>query len=164
MQTHSDSLKRQRFISDDGNGSYERVRKGGRGLLIQDGKVLLGHELATGFYCTPGGGVEEGETLEEACIREMAEEAGVIVEIKKEIAVVDSLYKYMIFENHFFLCEKKGDIPRNLTEQEQNVQLQQEWIPLEEAKRIFSDPETLKKNPDWAVGYLRDSWILENFS
>lgn len=56
-----------------------------RGVIVQDGK-LLGVRLkqyagkmvtATGFWCTPGGGVDEGEPLLPALERELVEELGV---------------------------------------------------------------------------------------
>lgn len=56
----------------------------GASALIEDqhGRVLMQLRddrpdiVAPGLWCTPGGGVEEGEELEEAVIREIAEETG----------------------------------------------------------------------------------------
>lgn len=48
------------------------------GIVIRDGKILLIHRFKQGaeYYVFPGGGVEEGETWEEALKREMLEETG----------------------------------------------------------------------------------------
>jgi 8-oxo-dGTP diphosphatase len=54
--------------------------------IFRDGRVLIvrrGRPPAHGLYTLPGGGVELGETLEEAVIREVREETGL------EIAPVD---------------------------------------------------------------------------
>src|SRR5689334_5570169 len=47
--------------------------------IFRDGRVLIvrrGRPPAHGLYTLPGGGVELGETLEEAIIREVHEETG----------------------------------------------------------------------------------------
>lgn len=52
--------------------------------VFRDGRVLLGARTAPPHpqvFSLPGGVVEAGETLEEAAIRELAEETGVVAEI-----------------------------------------------------------------------------------
>jgi 8-oxo-dGTP diphosphatase len=53
-------------------------------ILIEDGKVLLvlrGREPFKGEWALPGGRIEDDETAEECCRREMKEETGLDVEI-----------------------------------------------------------------------------------
>lgn len=52
------------------------MRKTARALIIKNKKILLvsGHDAD--FYWTPGGGIEHGETPENALIRELKEELG----------------------------------------------------------------------------------------
>lgn len=54
-----------------------------RVVLIEDGRVALIERVREGqmYYLFPGGGVEEGETPEQAAIREAREELGVDVEL-----------------------------------------------------------------------------------
>jgi ADP-ribose pyrophosphatase YjhB (NUDIX family) len=50
--------------------------------IFRDGRVLIvrrGRPPAHGLYTLPGGGVELGETLEEAIIREVREETGLAI-------------------------------------------------------------------------------------
>jgi ADP-ribose pyrophosphatase YjhB (NUDIX family) len=51
--------------------------------IIRDGKVLIVRRArppALGVFTLPGGGVEAGETLHEAVVREVAEETGLTIE------------------------------------------------------------------------------------
>lgn len=51
----------------------------GAGCLVVDaeGRFLLGQRPDNGMWATPGGHVEEGESFEEAALRELKEEAGI---------------------------------------------------------------------------------------
>jgi ADP-ribose pyrophosphatase YjhB (NUDIX family) len=52
--------------------------------VFREGRVLIARrarEPLRGLYSLPGGVVEIGETLREACLRELAEEVGVIAEV-----------------------------------------------------------------------------------
>jgi 8-oxo-dGTP diphosphatase len=80
--------------------------------LIQDGRVLLirrGKEPLKGRWVVPGGTLELGETLEEALVREMAEETGLRVAVGEALTVFDRVerhegvvrYHYVIVD---YLC------------------------------------------------------------
>lgn len=59
-------------------------------IIVRDEKILLikrGHEPYRGYWALPGGFVEWGETVEEALKREVLEETGLDVEIKKLVGV-----------------------------------------------------------------------------
>jgi len=55
--------------------------------VIDDGKVLLTKREDFEVWCLPGGGVEEGESLAEAGIREAKEETGLDVELTRLVGV-----------------------------------------------------------------------------
>jgi len=55
--------------------------------VIQDDKVLLTKREDFEVWCLPGGGVEEGESLAEAGIREVKEETGLDVELTRLVGV-----------------------------------------------------------------------------
>ncbi len=65
-----------------------RVRAGI--VLIEDNKVALieRHRAGLDYYVFPGGGVDEGETPEQAAIRETMEELGIEVRIKQKVAEI----------------------------------------------------------------------------
>ncbi len=72
-------------------------------ILIKDNKVLLIHRInEKEYYVYPGGGVEEGETIEQAVLRELLEETTIKAKINR------LLYKQIYndgSEQYFYLCE-----------------------------------------------------------
>lgn len=65
-----------------------RVRAGI--VLIQEGRVALieRHRAGLDYFVFPGGGVDEGESPEQAAVREAMEELGIEVAIKQRIAEI----------------------------------------------------------------------------
>ena len=87
-------------------------RVGVGGVVIHEGRVLLirrGKEPLRGRWVIPGGTVELGESLEEALVREMAEETGLEVVPGELLTVFDRIqrdqgtvqYHYVILD---YLC------------------------------------------------------------
>ena len=70
----------------------ERPIVGVAAVVIEDDRVVLvrrGRPPAYGEWSLPGGAVEPGESLEEAVVREVAEEIGLKVEVVEVVAVLD---------------------------------------------------------------------------
>jgi 8-oxo-dGTP pyrophosphatase MutT (NUDIX family) len=82
-----------------------RVRAGI--VLIQDGKVALieRHRAGLHYFVFPGGGVDEGESPEQAAVREAMEELGIEVAIKYKVAEVQLGQKS---RQIYFLVEQTG--------------------------------------------------------
>lgn len=59
--------------------------------VIDEGKILLTRREDFEVWCLPGGGVEEGESLAEAGIREAKEETGLDVELTRLVGVYSRL-------------------------------------------------------------------------
>ena len=51
-------MKRVEIVGDDYEGQWDRLRIACRGIVIEDGKVLLSYEQTTGQWVLPGGGRE----------------------------------------------------------------------------------------------------------
>jgi 8-oxo-dGTP diphosphatase len=66
------------------------------GVVLIDGRVVLirrGKEPLRGRWVIPGGTVELGETLQEALVREMLEETGIVVRPREVVLVFDRIQR-----------------------------------------------------------------------
>lgn len=67
------------------------IRNRGVAIIVQEGKIALIKRIRGGetYYVFPGGGIEEGETPEEATKREAYEELGVHIKVGNLIAKLE---------------------------------------------------------------------------
>ena len=70
-------------------GKEGRLRTGCSAVIFNETrtKVLLTRRTDNGLWCVPGGGMESGESAAEACIREVWEETGLRVRVKRLVGV-----------------------------------------------------------------------------
>lgn len=137
-------------IHDDSLNQEVRHRIASRALVIRGNKVAILYSKKYDFYLTPGGGVEEGETLEEACIREAKEEAGLLVKPIKQIAVLDTNYPRVKIQHNYFICElisENNGTEHTTQEEDQNLELK--WMTLPQVKHAFSTHSELIKYDAW---------------
>jgi len=105
--------------------------------VCRNGKILLVEHVMRGrdFYNLPGGGLEEGETPEEAALRELQEETGVTGRILRPLTIE---YKPDLESRIFtFLVEVPEDavpikgIDPELSEEEQSI-VGVKWLAMDE--------------------------------
>ncbi|RZJ39685.1 MAG: NUDIX domain-containing protein [Brevundimonas sp.] len=92
-RTHIEPFTRPLFFA------YARLSRGMtlgvRGAAVDaEGRVLLVKHTYVHGWWLPGGGVERGQTAEEALVREMREEAGLIVEGRAVLVSAHSNERY----------------------------------------------------------------------
>ncbi|MBI4760116.1 MAG: NUDIX hydrolase [Chloroflexota bacterium] len=111
-------------------------------VLVEDSKVALieRHRAGLDYFVFPGGGVDEGETPEQAAVREAKEELGLDVTVKKKVAEIHFDLSVQIY----FLVEKVGgefgsgtgeeftDADPDNPEEGIYIPI---WMPLEELRR-----------------------------
>lgn len=69
-------------------GKEGMIRLGSSAIIFDEGgKVLLTRRTDNGLWCLPGGAMEPGESAAEACVREVAEETGLQVRVKRLVGV-----------------------------------------------------------------------------
>lgn len=139
----------------------ERVRVSCRAFVIDKNKLLLSHEVNKDVYMSPGGGLEENETLEECCAREVQEETGYIVRVLHKFLVVNEYSFETLYISHYFLCEIIGKGEAHLTETEIDHGITPAWLSFDEALSVFGTYES--KQLDHRSLYLREFTMLNKY-
>ncbi len=83
----------------------KRIRVAGiipmeNGYALMHRENVKNHPIGN-YYTIPGGGLEEGETVEEGTIREIKEEFGIDVKVIKQLYYIEKEE----MDEYFFLCE-----------------------------------------------------------
>lgn len=73
------------IVGDNYFGKWDKTRTACRGIIIENSKILLSYETVTDQWMIPGGGLEENESDRECCIREVAEETGMLVDVSESM-------------------------------------------------------------------------------
>jgi 8-oxo-dGTP diphosphatase len=73
------------------------------GIILADTQVLLVKRRDVPIWVLPGGGIDKGETPEQAVIREVYEETGLRVEIERKTAEYLPINRFTSLA-HVFLC------------------------------------------------------------
>jgi len=66
-------------------------------ILNEQKKVLLTRRADNGLWCLPGGAMEAGESIAEACAREVWEETGLHVEVTRLIGVYSDPHRVVVY-------------------------------------------------------------------
>ena len=138
------------------------IRNAAKAIIIDNGKVLLNqcHNEQTGdYFCLPGGGQNQYETMAEAVIRECLEETGYEVIPSRFAALLEVIYdtddpkadaNYTHKIYHIFECEVKNRTAHTPTEQDTN-QLGCVWVAIDDLSRVNLHPPVLGKNIDCII-------------
>lgn len=144
--------------------TYTHVRAGCRGIVRCGDEMLISHELNSGWYLIPGGGLEEGERLEACCLREIEEETGVIAQIEKPLLCLREHYEDWLFISYYFLCSPVAEGQQALTDAEKRRGLVAEWLTIKDALAIFARHEEYAATSEEKRGsYQREYTALKTF-
>ena len=120
-----------------------RFRPSIYGLVIKEGNILLCPQWDGWDY--PGGGIEKGERMEDALVREVSEETGLTVRAVKLLEVSDNFFQPTFDKGQhwhsikiYFICEYvSGDISSaGFMEYEKTYMKEAQWVPLNDAMSL----------------------------
>lgn len=121
------------------------IKRAARAVIVDRNNLLALISVRNGeYYKIPGGGIEEGESEEEAVRREAREEAGCEIEIIKKIGRQEFRdnnpdFGETLHQSVCFLAKKIGDGGRaSFDDWERSNKMKTVWINFEKATGLFS--------------------------
>ncbi|MFE2961837.1 NUDIX hydrolase [Nocardia tengchongensis] len=113
--------------------------------IVRDdqGRILMIHRTDNNLYSIPGGGLEAGETISEAVVREVKEETGIDVRVLDMVGVFSNPEHVIAYDDgevrqEFSICfiaQPTGGEPRTSTESK-DVR----WVPVEQLPGLDIHP------------------------
>jgi len=77
-------------------------------------KVLLTRRTDNGLWCLPGGRMEAGESVEECCVREVREETGLQIRVKRLAGVYSNPDQLVVYPDgeqaHFVVLNFEAEV------------------------------------------------------
>ncbi len=133
------------------------------GIVIHDNKLLMIHRFRDGkeYYVLPGGGVEEGESPQEAVVREIKEETSVETRLNSGLALFSHNYTADTGEesiHQLFLCEYISGTPALQQDSVEKMRADHNniydpiWVDLDRLESMTIWPVETKK---WLMEYLK---------
>lgn len=146
----------EKIYHENRHAVCQRTRRSARGIVIKNGKLLLVKNEKQDIFMLPGGGLEDGETIEECCVRELLEETGYICKTISTKIKVEEYCHEMCFLGQYFVCEIIAQGEKHLTEDEKKLGCAVHWVDLQEALTMFENYEQHKDYWEKFSTYLRD--------
>ena len=151
------------IVGQNYNGNYGYERIACRGIIIEDGKILLSYDTKHKLYMLPGGGLEVGEDDLACAKREVLEETGMVIEATKCDFEINEYYGNEKYVTKYFYGQVVAKEKQHLTDEEITVGLCPKWLSLEDAINEFKRYDLYIGEDETAYGmYLRELTALES--
>ncbi|MFC5602511.1 NUDIX hydrolase [Sporosarcina koreensis] len=108
---------------------------GSAGICINERQeILMVKSFGSEGWAVPSGGIEEGESPEECCVREVKEETGYDVKVIEQLRVKEITIKGIQVKTYYFRVEKIGD-SSGINDPDEII-AEADWKSLSEIKTI----------------------------
>jgi len=123
------------------------MKQAARVVILKKDKILFMHRIKQGqeYYVLPGGAVEEGESFEQAAVREAKEETSYDITIKSKLWEIKDEDRIAYF---FLAGTFKGRLKLGGPELKLNCpdnQFMLKWIPVNEISNYLIYPDGVKE-------------------
>lgn len=146
-------------------------RRAARGIIMNGEDILLLYTARYHDYTLPGGGVDEGENIEEGLIRELQEETGARnIHNIKPFGLYEEFrpwYKdnadIMHMESYCFTCSIDSELGKSsLEEYEKKNGMEAVWMNIHEA--IKHNEDTIKNSDKKGMSIERETFLFKKIA
>jgi 8-oxo-dGTP pyrophosphatase MutT (NUDIX family) len=144
------------------------IRKAARGIILDGDNILMLYTERYHDYSLPGGGVDDGESIEAGLIRELEEETGAQnIEVVREFGLYEEFrpwhkgeFDIMHMESYCFVCDIHPELGETKLEQHeiQNGMVPV-WINIHEA--IKHNEHTISNSAKKGLSIERETFLLK---
>ena len=155
---------RLEIIGKERDIPFTTERRSARALIEKDGKYLFSYLSKRNQYLTPGGGIEESESVRDAVIRECREECGLIVEPEEPFLVIDEYYFEKHWVDYYSRCSIKGYCNNDFDKGEVFLGLVPTWVDEDKLEDIVDAEinwEYVISRPNSSISVIRNSHYRE---
>lgn len=113
------------------------------GVVLDDERILLIQRSDNGKWALPGGGIEIGESVRDALVREVREETGIEVEVTGIVGVYSDPAHVIAYDDgevrqQFSICLAARPTGGTLRNSSESTSVR--WVPLSEWERLDMHP------------------------
>lgn len=129
-------------------------------IIITNNKILLMYRINQGkkYYTFPGGGIDSGESKEEAMARECKEETSIDIQVDRLLYELNWDHKTKQF---FYLCQYikgtpvLGDFNEKEAMKDGNQYYEPMWVKIDKLTSLLLYPLEIR---DWIIRDLMKGW------
>ena len=156
-------------INIDQGSQFTRLTA--RAIVIKNNKILLMYTSRYEDYSLPGGGVDEGESIEQGLIRELSEETGAQqINVVKAFGLYEEYrpwykddFDIIHIKSYCFVCNIADEFGKaQLEHYEQQNGMTAKWVDINDA--IAHNEHTLANSEKQGLSILRETYLLKRIA
>lgn len=142
-----------------------------RAIVIKNDKILLMYTNRYEDYSLPGGGVDEGESIEQGLIRELNEETGAQqIRVIKPFGLYEEYrpwykddFDIIHIKSYCYICNIADEFGKaQLEHYEQQNGMTAKWVDINDA--IAHNERTLANSEKQGLSILRETYLLKRIA